>query len=271
VPRWYRSHGYGVPVPDQPQIGDAFGELMRAALAEERGQGVRPTFGGQIPRPVIEIVERDDGLISGTPADRYLSRPADWPGFERRALDRLDGRVLDIGAGAGRVALALQDRGVPVVALDVSPGSIEVARTRGVRETACTTVDDHARGGDRYDAFALFGNNIGLLANPDRAPVFLAALAAMARPGARLIGQGTDPYGRDDEVHNAYHARNRAAGRMGGQLRLRVRYRELATDWFDYLLCSPDELASLVHGTPWRIADIDAADAPFYVATLRLA
>jgi len=257
-------------VHNEPTIGDAFGELMRAALAEERGQGQRPTIGGQLPRPVIEIVERDDALINGAPAARYLSPPEDWPDFERRALDRLDGRVLDIGAGAGRVALALQERGVPVTGLDISPASVEVARARGVRETALATVDDHARSGERYDAFALFGNNIGLFGGRERAPVFLAALAAMARPGALLVGQGMDPYGRADEVHNAYHARNRAAGRMGGQLRLRVRHRELATEWFDYLLCDPEELAGLVHGTAWRLADIDEVDAPFYVATLRL-
>jgi hypothetical protein len=54
-------------------------------------------------------------------------------------------------------------------------------------------------------------------------------------------------------------------------LRLRLRYRDLSTHWFDYLVCSPDELAGLVKDGPWRLADVDDADAPIYLATLALA
>ena len=50
-------------------------------------------------------------------------------------------------------------------------------------------------------------------------------------------------------MHIAYHQRNRERGRLGGQLRLRLRYRELATEWFDYLVCSVAELEALLAGT----------------------
>jgi len=250
--------------------GDAMGEMMKAALAEVTGLGPRPTIGGRYPRATIEIVERDDGFVNGAPATRYLSEPADWFDFERRALDRLTGRVLDVGAGAGRVALALQERGLDVTALDVSPGAVEVAVARGVRQTVCATVDEHVANGERYDSFGLFGNNLGLLESREQAPAFLAALAALARPGARIVGQGTDPYSTTDPAHLAYHELNRARGRLAGQLHLRVRYRDLATPWFDYLICSVEELAVLVAGTPWKLSDVDREDAPFYVATLTL-
>jgi SAM-dependent methyltransferase len=255
----------------QPRIGDAFGEIMRAALAEHTGQGPRPTIGGRIPRSVIEIVERDDGMINGAPAARYLSGPDEWQPFDLRALELLDAPTLDIGAGAGRLSLALQDRGVPVTALDISPGAVEVAAARGVRQTVCATVAQHVASGLRYDRFALFGNNVGLLGSKQSAPRFLDALAAMSQPGARIVAQGTDPYRGTDELHLAYHARNRAAGRMGGELRVRVRYRNLAPEWFDYLLCTPEELAGLTRSTAWRVENVDDADAPFYVATLALA
>ena len=49
----------------QPRLGDAFGELMRAALAEEAGAGLKPTVGGTLPGGVVEIVERDDGCTPG--------------------------------------------------------------------------------------------------------------------------------------------------------------------------------------------------------------
>jgi hypothetical protein len=100
--------------------------------------------------------------------------------------------------------------------------------------------------------------------------VFLDALAALARPGARIVAQGTDPYGTTDPVHMAYHERNRARGRLGGQLRLRLRYRMLATDWFDYLVCTVAELESLLVGTRWRLSSIDDADRPYYLALIEL-
>jgi SAM-dependent methyltransferase len=254
-----------------PRLGDAFGELLRDALAVRTGVGPRPMVGGRLPRPVIEIIERDDGLINGAPADHYLAGPDQWEPHDHRAVDRVAGRVLDVGVGGGRIALELQERGVPVTGLDISPGAAAVARARGVRDVVCASVDKHARVGPRYDTFLLLGNNVGLLEGRERAPQFLAALAALAQPGARILAQGTDPYGTTDPVHVGYHELNRRRGRLGGQLRLRLRYRDLSTDWFDYLVCSADELADLVAGTRWGLVDVDAADAPFYLATLRLA
>lgn len=155
--------------------------------------------------------------------------------------------------------------------LDTSAGALAVCRRRGVRELVHGTAAAHVADGHRYDTFLLLGNNVGLLEGREGAPALLAALAALARPGAQVIAQGTDPYGTRDPVQTGYHERNRRRGRFGGQLRLRLRYRELGTEWFDYLVCSPDELAELVRGSGWRLTDVDDQDAPYYLATLRLA
>jgi SAM-dependent methyltransferase len=253
---------------DEPAVGDAFGEMIRDAYAVRTGIGPRPLAGGRLPRPVIEVVERDDGLINGAPADHYLGEPDEWQPHDHRALRLCRGAVLDIGAGAGRTALELQRRGMAVTALDTSPGAIEIARRRGVRDTVLATVDEYARAAARYDTFLLMGNNLGLIEGPHRAPVFLAALGRLARGRARIIAQGTDPYGTTDPVHVGYHRRNAERGRLGGQLRLRLRYRLLATEWFDYLNCSVDELEMLVAGTGWRIVSIDDADRPYYLAVM---
>ena len=78
----------------------------------------------------FEIIERSDGhfAISSGPA-AYLAEPALWTTHEREALERhAHGRVLDIGCNAGRHALFLQQKGLDVLGIDVSPLSIAVAK-----------------------------------------------------------------------------------------------------------------------------------------------
>jgi SAM-dependent methyltransferase len=243
-----------------PGIGDAFGEMLLAEL--EMSQAGGPS--------AIEIVERDDGFIRGMAATRYLARPAEWAPFERRALDLASGRVLDIGCGAGRFALALQERGLPVTALDNSPGAVEVSQRRGVQGVVLADARDGDIGRGPYDTFLLMGENLGLIGSRERAAGFLARLAESARAGARIIGHGADPHETDDPVHVRYRQRMQATGALAGQMTVRVRYRDLATGWFPYLLCSPGELAGLTAGTPWELTEVDRADEVNYLAVMTL-
>jgi SAM-dependent methyltransferase len=243
-----------------PGTGDAFGAMLLAELEMTQAGGP----------PVIEIVERDDGFIRGMPGARYLARPAAWAPFERRALDLAAGRVIDIGCGAGRFALALQERGLRVTALDNSPGAVEVCRRRGVRDVVLADAQDGEAGHGPYDTFLLMGENLGLIGSRERAAGFLAGLAASAAPRARIIGHGADPHRTSDPVHVRYRRRMQATGALAGQMTVRVRYRDLATDWFPYLLCSPAELAELAAGTPWELTEVERADEVNYLAVMTL-
>ncbi|MCW4049998.1 MAG: hypothetical protein NWE89_09720 [Candidatus Bathyarchaeota archaeon] len=57
-------------------------------------------------------------------------------------------------------------------------------------------------------------------------------------------------------------------GRMGGQLRIRVRYRQYATDWFDYLLVSKEEMKGLLQGSGWKVSKFIDSDISEYIAIL---
>ncbi|MEX0781764.1 MAG: class I SAM-dependent methyltransferase [Dehalococcoidia bacterium] len=246
---------------DGPIIGDAFGQMLLDRFAA-------PDLDASYP----ELIERDDGLLQTGHRGRYFAPYEEWHAAERALIDGLSGRVLDVGAGAGRVSLYLQDRGCDVVALDISDGAVEVCRRRGLRATFLGTVYDLAATSPApFDGFVLCGNNMGLLASRDEAPRFLGALAGMARPGARIAGTWLDPYLTDNPDHLAYHQRNRQRGRMGGQLRLRSRHRNLASPWFDYLFCSPAEGEELIARTAWDLAELNRDEqGPGYNVVLRL-
>lgn len=204
--------------------------------------------------PATEIVERDDGYIdlSGGPA-AYFAPYRKWMDCEREAIRYATGRVLDIGCGAGRVSLYLQEKGHDVLAIDVSPLAVKVAKARGVRKARVMKATAVSRRLGTFDTIVMFGNNFGLFENPVRAKWMLRRFHAMTSDDARLIVQSLDPYDTSAKHHLDYHRHNRARGRMGGQVRLRVRYRNYATPWFDYLLVSRDEMRGIMEGTGWRV------------------
>jgi SAM-dependent methyltransferase len=223
------------------------------------------------PGVINPIIERDDGFIQDDfDAARYFTTPDQWGDLDLWVADAVSGRVLDIGAGGGRAAVTLQERGCDVVALDVSPACIEICRERGVHATFCGTIEEFAGTQPApFDAFVLLGNGLGLLRSAEYAPQLLELLASMANPGAVIAGGCLDPYRSTDPEHLAYHERNRAGGRMAGQIRIRIRYRAVATPWWEYLFMSIDELRSLVEGTLWETEDIKDG-ALTYAVRMRL-
>ena len=221
--------------------GDAFG---RALLDQLEGKNV------------TVVVERDDGLVDTEAMAWYLSGPRKWHASERQALRYVRGRVLDVGCGAGRVALELQERGHDVVAIDVSPLALETCRRRGVRDARLLPLTRIASSLGRFDTIVLFGNNFGLLANPRRARWMLRRLEVVASEDTRILAGCHDPHLTDDPVNRSYHVRNRRRGRLAGEARFRVRYGAEATPWMDWLLVSPTEMEEIVAGTGWALRHV---------------
>ncbi|HOD66239.1 MAG TPA: class I SAM-dependent methyltransferase [candidate division Zixibacteria bacterium] len=216
------------------------------------------------------IVERDDGFIDASHVGHRLclERYARWWKVERQAIRYARGRVLDVGCGAGRVALHLQEKGHPVVAIDYSPLLVHVCRERGVRDVRLMRFADVSADMGVFDAVVLFGGNFGLLETLQKGRRMLRRLHGMTSDRGRIIASVRHPYKVSDVQHLEYHECNRRRGRRGGQLRLRVRYEKLATPWFDYLLVSPEELREIVAGTGWQVSRLFEDESAFYSMVL---
>lgn len=116
----------------------------------------------------------------------------------------------------------------------------------------------------------MIGHNFGLVGNVTRARWLLKRFHKMTNAAAKILAETQDLYQTTAPCHLAYHQLNRDSGKIGGQLRIRVRYRQFATPWFDYLFVSKPEMEQILHGTGWTVARyIDAADStPTYIAIL---
>ena len=217
----------------------------------------------------FEIAERDDGFITSTNAPAvYFSKYRDWPPHEKRAMRYVKGRVLDIGCGAGRHSLSLQEKGLDVLGTDVSPLAIKVCKLRGLKKAKLMSLTQISSKLGKFDTLLMLGNNFGLFESYNKARRLLNRFHKITSDKARIIAESMDPYKTAEPQHLKYHKSNRKRDRMSGQVRLRVRYKKYVTPWFDYLLVSKDEMQNILHGTGWQVKCFLDSDDPMYVAII---
>jgi len=246
-----------IPMKPVSPRHDAYGRQMWAFLHGDRS---------------AEVVERDDGFVNAFPSTAtYFADFIRWSAPERRAMRFARGTAaLDVGCGAGRVALYLQDRGFRVVSIDNSPLAVKTARTRGVAHPRLLPFQNIGQlRASSFDTVVMFGSNFGLFGSYGRGRRLLTQLHRITRDGAVLLAQSLDPHQTDEPAHREYQERNRRRGRMAGQVRIRIRYHESIGPWFDYLLVSAEEMSGIVHGTGWEVDRFITDDSPRYVGVIR--
>ncbi len=237
---------------------DAFGREIYDCFIDEKQRN-----------HLVEIVERDDGYIDFHSGPvKYLSEYKKWPSYYKKAVRYARGRVLDIGCGAGRHALCLQEKGLDVVGIDNSPLAIEVCKMRGLKDARLLSINQINPKLGVFDTVIMMGNNFGLFGSFNGVRRLLKKLDRVTSRKARIIAETLDAYQTDNPDHLSYHELNRQRGRMGGQVKIRVRYKKYATPWFDYLLVSKKEMADILEGTNWKINKFIDTEGPVYVAII---
>jgi hypothetical protein len=216
-----------------------------------------------------EIVERDDGFFGvSAGAKYYFADYEKWHDREKKAIRFVKGRVLDIGCGAGRTSLYLQNKGFDVLGVDISPLAIRVCKLRGLRKARLIPITKISSSLGAFDTLIMFGANFGLFGNPKRARWLLKRFYTMTPSKARIVAESIDPYKTDDPAHLGYHKLNKSRGKLPGQLRIRVRYGKYVTPWLEYLLVSKNEMQSILKGTGWKLMKMIHSKGPAYIAVI---
>ncbi len=125
------------------------------------------------------------------PVSHLFRTYAQMPPLEQQALDMARGRVLDVGAGAGCHALALQERGLAVTAIDISPLSCQVMRERGIADVQQCDIMQPDRM-ERYDTILLMMNGLGVAGTVDGLRTLLERLRLLLNDGGQILTDSSD-------------------------------------------------------------------------------
>lgn len=213
------------------------------------------------------VVHSDLWQDEPTPvAEFYRPEGQALPEIEVRALGLCRGRVLDLGAGAGRHALDLQRQGLEVVALDVAREAVQVMRERGVLDARCGDLDTVAD--DRFDTLLMLMHGIGLVGNlPGLAHFFEHALRRLTEDG-QILCDSADlelVMNREDGELAVERGDN---DRYLGEVEFRLSYGRFRGEPYPWLFVDPRTLSRVAEAAGLRSEVVARGTRGAYLACL---
>jgi ubiquinone/menaquinone biosynthesis C-methylase UbiE len=183
---------------------------------------------------------------------------------EQKALESAEGKTLDIGAGAGSHSLYLQnERNLEVLALDISPKSIEICKLRGIKKAVCDNMLDFS--GETFDTVLLLMNGTGIFQSLSKTDTYLQKLHTLLNENGQILIDSTDilyMFDRDEDG-GVYIP----AGGYYGELDYVVHYKEESEDPIKWLYLDFTTLQKAAENNGFSIEKI-LQDEDAYLAKL---
>lgn len=179
------------------------------------------------------------------PVEAFFRTAEEFPELEFIALSLCDGKVLDVGAGAGAHALYLQQQGFDVSALDVSAIACRIMQQRGVQQVVHGDILELQD--QRYDTLLFLMNGIGLAKTVDGFRELLAHCKTLLTAQGQLIFDTSDiSYLYEDyKVPRPTH--------YFGEIGYRYAYKGQHGDPFKWLYLDQETLIGIAHEENWVV------------------
>lgn len=173
------------------------------------------------------------------PVEELFRTFPDMPMLEQVALEQAEGKVLDVGGGSGCHSLALKEMGKEVVAIDISPLSVEVMRARGVNAHVRNLYD--ANFTEKFDTILLLMNGSGIIGNIANMERFFAKMRTLLNPGGCLLMDSSDLRYLFEEEDGSFSIN--LADDYYGQFDYQMQYKNVKGAPFDWLYVDFDTLS----------------------------
>ncbi|MDE0884813.1 MAG: class I SAM-dependent methyltransferase [Myxococcota bacterium] len=203
-------------------------------------------------------VERNDGVSYTIRSREFFSIEGRLEALDERSLQEARGRVLDVGAGAGRHSLRLQEAGHEVVAVDISPLCVEVMRQRGVEQARVADVFalDAEELGD-FDTILFLMQSIGIAGSRFGLERLLLSLAPRLRKGGQILLDSSPLLG----------TRAGCAPDMEG-IDVSFSFQGFAGESFSWLYLEEESLAEVSESLGWKTQVLARTSSGEYLARL---
>jgi SAM-dependent methyltransferase len=114
----------------------------------------------------------------------------EMPAMEQMALQLSEGKVLDLGCGAGSHSLFLQEKNLDITAIDISKGAIEACKLRGVKNAFHQ--DFWQLKDQKYDTIIALMNGTGICGSLANLSSFLIHLKSLLNSGGQVLIDSSD-------------------------------------------------------------------------------
>ena len=149
------------------------------------------------------------------------------------------GRVLDVGAGSGCHSVVLKERGLDVVAIDISEMSVEVMKERGIDARNINFFDESFD--EKFDTLLFAMNGIGIVGKVERLEWFFRSVKRLLAPGGQVLLDSSDIRYVFENEDGSFDI-NLNAGYYG-EVDYRMQYRGIKGNTFDWLYIDIDTLS----------------------------
>lgn len=164
---------------------------------------------------------------------KQLFRPFGlMPVLEQTALQLATGKILDVGAGSGCHALALQESGKEVCAIDISPLSVDVMTKQGVKNAYWVNLFDE-KFQETFDTILMLMNGSGIIGRIENMPQFFQRMKQLLNPGGCILMDSSDLKYLYEEEDGSFLMD--IAGDYYGQIDFQMQYKEIKGEPFDWL------------------------------------
>ncbi|WP_312822057.1 class I SAM-dependent methyltransferase [Epilithonimonas sp.] len=195
----------------------------------------------------------------------YLFRDFDEMNkIEQKALKLANGKVLDIGAGAGSHSLYLQnEKKLEVTALDISPKSIEVCKLRGIRNAITENMLHFSEG--NFDTILLLMNGTGIFQSLNVIDIYLKKLYSLLSSKGQILIDSTDIlYMFDEDEDGGFYI---PADGYYGELDYIVHYKGESEEPIKWLYLDFETLKNAAENNGFKIEKV-LQDEDAYLAIL---
>jgi SAM-dependent methyltransferase len=195
------------------------------------------------------------------PVDIFFRTEDEMPDIELEAMDLCEGRVLDVGGGAGSHALILQERGFDIVALDISATAVDIMKKRGLANAVQGDIFNYQ--GEKFDTLLFLMNGIGLTGTVEDFKKFLTHAKILLNEGGQLLFDSSD-------ITYLYEGRAMPEDKYYGEVSYQYEYKGEKGDWFNWLYIDPQLLKKIARESGWECHLLFDDGQDQYLAEMRL-